>query len=164
MKKYGKEIITLEITNLISKEIDNNDVLKNINSRCESSAEEISKLYESIVDIRRHTLEEKRSDPQLDDKLNGLNVKMDDLEYMLKYLKTQFDENFKGLEEEEQNNNDNPNLNLKDLIRNIKGEMRGVTERIDKVVVKQDNLSGDLLGKIKKDLAGKGKIHFRRIK
>lgn len=129
--------------------------MKNINNKCETSTEEIHKLYESIVDIRRQSLDEKRSDPQLDDTLKGINIKMDDLEYMLKYLKSQFDENFKGLEEEESNSNDNPNLNLKDLFRNLKGELRGVTERIDKVVVKQDNLTGEVLGKIKKDLSCK---------
>jgi hypothetical protein len=125
-----------------------------MNYRCETSNEEINKLYESLVDIRRQSLEEKRSDPQFDDKLKGINQKMDDLEYMLKYLKNQFDENFRGLEEE-QNMNENPNLNLKDLIRSLKGDMRGVTERIDKVVVKQDNLTGDVLSKIKKDLSSK---------
>jgi hypothetical protein len=125
-----------------------------MNNRCETTTDEINKLYESIVDIRRQSLEEKRSDPQLDDKLKGINIKMDDLEYMLKYLKNQFDENFRGLEEE-QNTNENPNVNLKDLLRSLKGEMRSVTERIDKVVVKQDNLTGEVLAKIKKDLSGK---------
>ena len=49
------------------------------------------------MDIRRQSLDEKRSDPQLDDTLKGINIKMDDLEYMLKYLKSQFDENFKTI-------------------------------------------------------------------
>lgn len=144
-----------ELNNHISQQIEANDNIKNTNQRCESNTEEIHKLYESIVDIRRQTIEDKRIEPALEDKLKSLNLKVDDLEFMMKFLKSQFDENFKGLEEEEHNTNDNQNLNLKDLLRNLKGEMRVITEKVDKVVIKQDSLSGDILGKIKKDLSRK---------
>lgn len=154
LKEYGREIISSEITASIVLEIKENETIKTQLIRTETNSDAINKLYESIVDIRRQTLEEKKPDPRFSDKdFKALDIRVEDLDSALKYLRSMFEENFKGLEEEE--DSDNSGLNLKDLIRSIKAEIRVMSDKIEKLIGKQENLGSDLLGKIRKDLSGK---------
>lgn len=104
--------------------------------------------------MRRQTLEDKKAESKFSDKeFKALDMRVEELDSAIKFLRSLFDENFRGLDEDE--NSDSSGTNLKDLIRGIKGEIRVVTERIEKVNGKQENINSDLLGKIRKDLSGK---------
>ena len=132
-----------------------NEIVKNVIGRCDINSEEINKLYESIVDLRRQTIDERRPEGSATDSLvKALTMKVEDLDFALKFLRTQFDENIRGIEDggDQTTSNENQGMNLKDLIRSLKGELKGMTERVDKVTLKQDSLSSDILHKLKKDL------------
>ena len=137
----------------IVNEINENEILKNTVKRCDTNSEEINKLYESVVDLRRLSMIENKSNINFTDKdFKSLDIKFENIDSALKLLKSKFEENFKGLEEDE--NSEDNGLNLKDLIRSIKEEMRVLAEKMEKLIGKQENLGADLLGKIRKDLSG----------
>jgi hypothetical protein len=143
-----------EINGIIAIEIKENEIVKKFITRCETNSDEINRIYESIVDLRRQTLDDKLNDPKLNDiDLKALDMKVEEINLSLKFLKSLFDEHFKGLDQDE--HSETSGLNLKEIIRNMKGEMRIISDRMEKFSLKQENLGTDILGKIKKDLSGK---------
>jgi hypothetical protein len=135
IQDVGKEIFSDEIGKLLFEHLEKNEGLKSMFSKTEANSEEIHKLYESVLEIRRITIDEKAVNPLTEKEKKDLLMRLSDLELHLKHLRNQFDENIKGLE-----TNDNPDENdkesqpasIRDYIRHVAGNLKVLGEKVKK--------------------------------
>lgn len=143
-----------------------NEILDEQNNKTENNKQEIDKIFESIVEIRR-ALADCPSD--LDIKILEINEKVSEVELNLRKQRLNFEERFKSLEmdnieTEENNENTNPSEapsggSLKDNVKFLNNNIKIITDKIDKLTLRQDNMNNDILTRVKKDLSAEsGKI------
>ena len=80
------------------EQLEKNEALRDSFSKIQSNSEEIHKLYESIVEIRRINIDDKHSSSMPDKDKKDIMIKISDLEINLKHLQNQFDDNIKGVD------------------------------------------------------------------
>ena len=85
------------------EQLEKNEALRDSFSKIQSNSEEIHKLYESIVEIRRINIDDKHSSSMPDKDKKDIMIKISDLEINLKHLQNQFDDNIKGVDSIENN-------------------------------------------------------------
>ena len=146
---------------MLDQELGGNEKIKELNEFAEEYKEkvdvnksEIDKIFESIVEIRRGLFE----GGSLKADLNDLQDKLNEVEDIVYKQRAYFEDRLKNLEgdgSEEQTGNpdtENKGVSLKDNVKNLNNLFKGITEKIEKVQTRQDNMNGEILGRVKKDL------------
>jgi len=159
-----REIIDRELANK-EEIIKMQQFMEEHKDKAESSKQDIDKLFESIVEIRSGL----SSNTSSDDKIASLKDKLHEVELIIKKQRISFEERFKNLEgdstpEEETPNSDNNTIvtgggSIKDNIKNLNNTAKIMSEKIEKVTLRLDNMNNEILAKVKKDLSNEsGKI------
>jgi len=130
------------------------DFMEEFRSKSDSSKAEIDKLFESIVEIRS-TLS---AGALWEEKALRLQDAISDVDFELKKQKQAFEERFKNLEgeptsEEGNQNSENIGGSIKDNLKNLNTGVKVVSDKIDKVTMRLDNINSEILSKVKKDLS-----------
>lgn len=164
LQDVGKEIFSDEIGKIILEHIDKNEALKSIFIKTEANTEEINKIYESILEIRRITIDEKNNPSASDKDRKEITQRLEELESLLKLLKGQFDENIKGSDNgdnQDEFDKESQPTSMRDYLRQVAGnvkllgdKVKNYLKQIEKVQSKQENQNSEILGKMKKDLGG----------
>lgn len=133
IQDVGKEIFSDEIGKILFEHLEKNEGLKNLFSKTDNNAEEIQKLYESVLEIRRITIDEKAAVPITEKEKRDMIIRLSDLELHLKHLRNQFDENIKGLETNDnadENEKDTQPASIRDYIRHVAGNLKVLGEKV----------------------------------
>lgn len=160
----AKNLITSKIREEFQKWKISNEHNSSILNEIIKHNDDINKIYESILNIRK-TLAEKEGDNQtnpiinnmihLEESLNTHKIstekKIIELEKIVKKIREFVDESHKGLIDLKFDDTGN---SLKDFFKTILFNLRQNVEKTDKNNIRLDNLSVELLGKLKKDLQG----------
>lgn len=145
------------------------EFMEEYKAKAETSKVDIDKLFESIVEIRSSL----STSTSPDDKIASLKDKLHEVELTIKKQRILFEERFKNLEgestpEEENPNSDNNTIvtggSIKDNIKNLNSTAKIISEKIEKVTLRLDNMNNEILAKVKKDLStesGKILIEFK---
>lgn len=107
--------------------------MKSIFTKTEANSEEINKIYESILEIRRITIDEKNSPSFSEKDKKEILQKIDDLDLMFKHLKGQFDENIKGSdigENSDEIDKETQPSSIRDFIRQVAGNVKLIGEKV----------------------------------
>ena len=147
----SKEILNQELTN--NKEIIKiNDFIDNYKPKVDLNKTEIDKIFESLVEIRRAVFDNKNLEEELNsfhDKLNDLADRINQQKNLIENkLKNSYDESLENTEE----NADTKNLSIKDIVKNLNFLCKNLSEKLEKLSTRQDNMNGEILTKVKKDL------------
>lgn len=157
-----KEIIEKELQGR-EELIKMQEFMEEYREKSQNSQGEIDKIFESIVEIRSYLT----AIDSAEEKIGDLKDKIYDLDFMQKKHKALFEERLKNLEGDPipEDGNPNPENNaagggsIKDNIKNLNNYIKVITEKIDKVSLRQDNMNSEILTRVKKDLSTEsGKI------
>lgn len=135
-----------------------NEPLKSFYLKCESNGNEIFKIYENIIELRKLLLESKDNDEK--EVINNaiikeLKGKTQDLESYVRNLKNQFEESMKSLEDLNDGSSKDQTASIRDYIKNLTGSLKSINDKNDKLTLKVENMTSEILNKLKKDLACK---------
>ena len=128
---------------------ENEETFSKFYSENETKNIEITKLYESIIDLRRQMTEASNDSKVVD--LKELPLKLIDIEGSIKNLKMLF-ENLSGADILDSDGKDEQPMTLKEFVKSVISNNKVMTERLEKVNIKLDGINSDVLFKIKKDL------------
>jgi hypothetical protein len=129
----GKEIFSDEIGKIILEHIDKNEALKSIFIKTEANTEEINKIYESILEIRRITIDEKNNPSASDKDRKEITQRLEELESLLKLLKGQFDENIKGSDNgdnQDEFDKESQPTSMRDYLRQVAGNVKLLGDKV----------------------------------
>ena len=114
--------------------MENNESLKSQRLQLDSNSDQIHKLYESILEIRRITIDEKTAGGNLTEKeKKDIFTKISDMDFVLKHLREQFDENNKidePTDEVEDKDKENQPASMRDYIRHVAGNLKVLGEKV----------------------------------
>ena len=126
----------------------------------DKSSEEIVKIFESLVELRKISIENKELIDKNFDEKEKVNIlsKLNSLDNEVENLKVFAERKIKT---EEENQGDSLE-NLMDYVRNLSGNFKVIEEKVllylfkvDKTAMIQNNLDSEIYSKLKKDLASK---------
>ena len=139
------------VKDLISESLKENiDLLNVVKSENDLNTNEINKLYESVLDLRRQITETNNDQKAVD--LKDIPLKIIDIEGNIKSIKSNISSLMGGDLLEVDSSSKNTSLSLKDTVRNLVVGNKTLNDKMDKVQHKLDNFNTELLSKIKKDL------------
>lgn len=143
-----------DIKKIFIKMIKENELIKQINTKISFNSDEINKLYDSLIDVRR-VLTDQLSFHKLID-MNELPIRLCGIESEISNLKEKMEEVRKDFLTDEIHNDPIKNekivANFKEYVRVLANGMKISTERIENLQTKVDSLNHEILLKIKKDL------------
>ena len=157
-----KELIEKEFSTRLEI-LEFRDFILEFKQKSENNIEDINKIFESLVDIRNSLSEASN----IKEKFSEISDKIEELDYSQKKYKLNLEERFKILEGdgviEDENVADNQAVSsggtIKDIVKNLSSNLKTLTEKIEKVTSRQDNMNNEILSKVKKDLSNEsGKI------
>jgi hypothetical protein len=129
----GKDIFSDEIGKIILEHIEKNEALKSVFIKTEANTDEINKIYESILEIRRITIDEKNNPSVTDKDKKEILQKIDELESLFKLLKGQFDENIKGSDtgdNQDDLDKESQPTSMRDFLRQVAGNVKLLGDKV----------------------------------
>lgn len=124
----GKEMFSENMSKILIEQLQKSEIIKTFITKTDTNSDEISKLYESLVEVRRIIIEGGSIITEKEKK--DMMLKLTDLDLQLKRLRTQFDENIKGVEENpDQEDKDQP-ASIRDYIRHLAGNMKVMGDKV----------------------------------
>lgn len=135
-----------ECLSLTQKE--NNEIFSKLNSENETKNGEITKLYESVVDLRRQLTEATNETKAID--MKELPLKLIDMEGSIKELKVLVD-NFMGGDLLESEGKGEP-MTIKEFVSNTFSNNKIINDKLDKVNTKVESFNSEVLQRIRKEL------------
>jgi len=124
----GKEIFSDEIQLILNDSLINNDVYKNLIEKNDKSSEEIVKIFESLVELRKISIENKelidknfneKEKENIISKLNSLDNEVENLKVFAE----------RKIKTEEENQGDSLE-NLMEYVRNLSGSFKVIEEKV----------------------------------
>jgi hypothetical protein len=158
-----EEVVTKISKNVISSELSENkkiienflqtNLFQDLKIKLDQNKEEIDKLYDSIVDIRKNCLDTKKDDEN--ETVMIMKPRLQNIENNITRLRSQIEEVSRNVEGEFENHlkETGDTSNMRDFVRNIGGGMKNLSEKVETVVSKQTNLNQEIIMRVKKDLA-----------
>jgi chromosome segregation ATPase len=157
-----EEVVTKISKNVINSELsENKKIIENflqtntfldIKTKMDQNKEEIDKLYDSIVDIRKNYLDTKKDDES--DTVVVIKPRLQNIENNISRMRNQIEEMSRNVDNEfEAHLKENGDTsNIRDFVRNIGGGMKNLSEKVETVINKQTNLNQEIILRVKKDL------------
>ena len=158
MKAVGKDIFFDEIENLLNSFLMKNESFTSLLEAKENNVEEVKKMWDILVEIRKMTIENKEKIDKNSDKTENekMITKLSSLTSEVESLKLFAEKMIKT----EEDNQDETVGNLKDFVKNLNGNLKVIEDKVEKTAHFQQNLNSEIYGKLKKDLASKLDINY----
>ncbi len=133
------------------------EFMEEFRAKSDSSKADIDKLFESVVEIRNGL----SLGALLEEKLYSVQDQLHEHDSALKKQKREVEERFKNLEGEpilEETNINSENTatgtgSIKDNIKTLNSIFKQLSDKVEKVVLRQDSMNSEILTKVKKDLS-----------
>jgi DNA repair exonuclease SbcCD ATPase subunit len=129
---------------------------QDIKNKLDNNKDEIDKLYESVVDIRKTYIDNKKEVAGESEPVDIIKPRLQNLETSMIRMRTQIEEISRNVDGEigeliaKEHGGDTGNV--RDYIKNISHNMKTLSDKIDTVVTKQTGLNTEIIMRVKKDL------------